>query len=61
MQQVEPFDGRSHRPAADLFNDTDAVVRVDDFITNVKIRIGKAHKSTQSGGRFVGKSACKLL
>ena len=49
VQEVEPLNRRTHGPAADLLDHADAVVRVDDFITNVKIRIGKAHKQgTQS-------------
>ena len=49
VQEVEPLDRRTHGPAADLFDDTDTMVGIDDFITYVEIRIGKAHKQgTQS-------------
>src|SRR5215472_11729198 len=37
VQEVEPFDRRAHRPAADLFNDSNTMVGINDLIANVEI------------------------
>jgi hypothetical protein len=37
------------------------MVRVDDFITNMEIRIGKAHKQAPSGRRVRGKKRRELV
>src|SRR5579863_9597747 len=57
VQKVELFDRRTYRPAADLFNDTDTVVGIDDLVADVEIHIRTAHSGhPKIGEGFVGKS-----
>src|ERR1700691_41486 len=54
VQQVELFDGRAHRAAADLFDNTYAVIGIDDLVADVEIQVVAAHSSgTQDGERLL--------
>src|SRR5208337_3107605 len=50
LQQVELFDRGSHGPAADLFNNADAVVGVYDLLTNLENAVA-AHGGPSPEGR----------
>src|ERR1043166_922890 len=62
VQQVKLFYRRTYGPAADLFNDSDAMVGVNDFIANVEIQIRSTHilAPSRSEGSW-GRNAVKLL
>jgi hypothetical protein len=36
LKEIEPFDGGAGRPAADLFDDADPMVRVNDLVADVE-------------------------
>ena len=43
FQKVELLDRGTDRPAADLFDDADAVVRINDLVADVEIQVRTAH------------------
>jgi len=61
MKQIEAFDCRSHRAAADLLDDTDSMVGIDNFVTNVEVRIQTAHIRHPVRRRVEGKNFVKQL
>jgi hypothetical protein len=44
FQKVELFDRRTEGPAADLLDDADAMVGVNDFVTDVENGFGADHE-----------------
>ena len=43
VEKIKLFDRRPDGPAADLFNDADAMVGIDNLVANVEIQVGTAH------------------
>jgi hypothetical protein len=56
VEQVELFHGSADRPAADLLDNPDSMVWINDFIADVEIQICNTHKGTQEGEVETGKS-----
>ena len=44
VQQVEPLHVGTHSPAAYLFDNSNAMIGIDDLIADVEIQVGTSHK-----------------
>ena len=57
IQKVEPLDRCTNHPTADLLDDSDAMIGINDLIADVEIQIGTAHiLGTQTVEGYVGSS-----